>query len=170
MASSGASVSAPAPVKAATAAALSNGHSHNGNGSSNGTNGNGTNARPYNEAGIPTPPVSAFTTSPLRAIILGRSIDISPTLMPCLAKNPFRLATYTERLAKLPLNDVSVTLLVPGAAVHREMELLVAAGLPPLTALRAATVWAADLLRADSLGRLRPGAPAWHGSRAAGWR
>jgi imidazolonepropionase-like amidohydrolase len=56
--------------------------------------------------------------------------------------------------------DAANQLLVPGASLHREMELLVAAGLSPLTALRAATVWGADLLRSDSLGRLLPGAPA----------
>jgi imidazolonepropionase-like amidohydrolase len=44
--------------------------------------------------------------------------------------------------------------------VHQEMELLVAAGLSPLAALRAATVAGADLLRADSLGRLRANAVA----------
>ena len=56
--------------------------------------------------------------------------------------------------------DASNQLLVPGASLHTEMELLVRAGLSSLTALRAATSWAADLLRADSLGRLRPGAAA----------
>ena len=56
--------------------------------------------------------------------------------------------------------DASNQLLVPGAGVHLEMELLVHAGLTPLEALRAGTLWAADLLRADSLGRLRPGAAA----------
>ena len=56
--------------------------------------------------------------------------------------------------------DASNQLLVPGASLHTEMELLVHAGLTPIDALRAATVRAADLLRADSLGRLRPGAVA----------
>ena len=56
--------------------------------------------------------------------------------------------------------DASNQLLVPGAAVHSEMALLVHAGLTPLDALRAATFWAADMLGADSLGRLRTGAPA----------
>jgi imidazolonepropionase-like amidohydrolase len=51
-------------------------------------------------------------------------------------------------------------MLVPGAGIHTEMALLVHAGLTPLDALRAATFWAADMLRADSLGRLRTGAPA----------
>lgn len=56
--------------------------------------------------------------------------------------------------------DASNQLLVPGAGVHLEMELLVHAGLSPLEALRAATVNGAHLLRADHLGRLRPGAAA----------
>jgi imidazolonepropionase-like amidohydrolase len=56
--------------------------------------------------------------------------------------------------------DASNQLLVPGAALHTEMELLVHAGFTPLEALRSATSRAADLLGADSLGRLRPGAAA----------
>ena len=56
--------------------------------------------------------------------------------------------------------DASNQLLVPGAAVHTEMELLVHAGLSSLDALRAATYWSADMMRADSLGRLRPGTAA----------
>ncbi|HEX3927763.1 MAG TPA: amidohydrolase family protein [Gemmatimonadales bacterium] len=56
--------------------------------------------------------------------------------------------------------DASNQLLVPGAGVHLEMQLLVAAGLSPLDALRAATLWGAELLGADSLGRLRPGVAA----------
>ena len=54
----------------------------------------------------------------------------------------------------------SGALLVPGAAVHTEMELLVRAGLSPLEALRAATLWSAEMLHADSLGGLRAGAAA----------
>jgi len=56
--------------------------------------------------------------------------------------------------------DASNQLLVPGAGVHLEMELLVEAGLTPLEALRAATLNGAMLLRADHLGRIRPGAAA----------
>ncbi|HEY4102113.1 MAG TPA: amidohydrolase family protein [Gemmatimonadales bacterium] len=56
--------------------------------------------------------------------------------------------------------DASNQLLVPGSALHSELALLVRAGLPPLDALRAATSWAADLLGADSLGRIRAGAVA----------
>jgi imidazolonepropionase-like amidohydrolase len=57
-------------------------------------------------------------------------------------------------------SDASNQLLVPGAAIHTEMELLVHAGLSPLDALRSATLWSADMLHADSLGRLRAGATA----------
>jgi imidazolonepropionase-like amidohydrolase len=56
--------------------------------------------------------------------------------------------------------DASNQLLVPGSALHSEMALLVHAGLTPLDALRSATSWSADLLGADSLGRLRAGAVA----------
>jgi len=48
-------------------------------------------------------------------------------------------------------------LLVPGYSEHRELELLVAAGISPREALRAATRNAAVLLGADSLGLLAPG-------------
>ena len=53
--------------------------------------------------------------------------------------------------------DASNQLLVPGFSEHREMELLVAAGLPPATALLAATRNGALLLGVDSLGRIAPG-------------
>lgn len=56
--------------------------------------------------------------------------------------------------------DASNQLLVPGAGVHLEMELLVLAGLSPLEALRAATLNGATLLMADTLGRLQPNAVA----------
>lgn len=47
--------------------------------------------------------------------------------------------------------------LAPGAALHREMALLVAAGLTPLEAITAATRYGAELLHADSLGLLQAG-------------
>ncbi|HEY2825142.1 MAG TPA: amidohydrolase family protein, partial [Gemmatimonadales bacterium] len=49
-------------------------------------------------------------------------------------------------------------LLAPGASLHHELQLLVAAGLSPKDALLAATREAAKLIRADSLGVLRAGA------------
>jgi len=48
-------------------------------------------------------------------------------------------------------------LLVPGYSEHRELELLVAAGVSPREALRAATRNAAVLLGLDSLGLIAPG-------------
>jgi imidazolonepropionase-like amidohydrolase len=53
--------------------------------------------------------------------------------------------------------DAPNQLLVPGYSEHRELELLVGAGLTPREALRAATRNAAVLLGVDSLGLLAPG-------------
>jgi imidazolonepropionase-like amidohydrolase len=53
--------------------------------------------------------------------------------------------------------DASNPLLVPGYSEHRELELLVRAGLSPREALRAATRNAAVLLGVDSLGLIAPG-------------
>ncbi len=53
--------------------------------------------------------------------------------------------------------DASNQMLVPGYSEHREMELLVRAGLTPREALRAATRNAAVLLGVDSLGLIAPG-------------
>lgn len=51
-------------------------------------------------------------------------------------------------------------LIAPGASLHDELALLVAAGFTPKAALLAATRDAARLMRADSLGVLKAGAPA----------
>ena len=53
--------------------------------------------------------------------------------------------------------DASNQMLVPGYSEHRELELLVRAGLTPREALRAATRNAAVLLGVDSLGLVAPG-------------
>jgi imidazolonepropionase-like amidohydrolase len=53
--------------------------------------------------------------------------------------------------------DAANQLLVPGYSEHRELELLVAAGLEPRAALLAATRDAAALLGADSIGVIAPG-------------
>ena len=50
--------------------------------------------------------------------------------------------------------------MIPGSALHQELDALVQAGLSPTEALQAATVTAADLLGRDDLGRLERGAPA----------
>jgi hypothetical protein len=53
--------------------------------------------------------------------------------------------------------DATAPMIIPGLSQHRELELLVAAGLSPKDALSAATRSAAALLAADSLGRIAPG-------------
>jgi imidazolonepropionase-like amidohydrolase len=53
--------------------------------------------------------------------------------------------------------DASNQLLIPGFSEHRELELLVRAGLTPAEALAAATTAGAALLGTDSLGVITPG-------------
>lgn len=57
-------------------------------------------------------------------------------------------------------SDSPNQLLAPGASLHEELALLVRAGLTPSQAMVSATSAAASLLRADSIGVLRPGAVA----------
>ena len=57
-------------------------------------------------------------------------------------------------------SDSPNQLLPPGASLHRELELLVAAGLSPEEALLAATREAARILNSDTLGVLQAGAVA----------
>ena len=54
-------------------------------------------------------------------------------------------------------SDAANQLLVPGLSLHEEMSLLVGAGLTPVEAVTAATRKGAELLRADSLGRVAAG-------------
>jgi imidazolonepropionase-like amidohydrolase len=54
-------------------------------------------------------------------------------------------------------SDAANQRLVPGAALHEEMALLVAAGLTPIEAITAATRRGAQVLGADSLGMVAPG-------------
>lgn len=53
--------------------------------------------------------------------------------------------------------DAGSPMIIPGASLHRELALLVQAGLSPDDALLAATSRAATLLGADSIGTLAPG-------------
>jgi imidazolonepropionase-like amidohydrolase len=57
-------------------------------------------------------------------------------------------------------SDTQNPFVVPGASLHRELRLLVAAGLEPEQALAAATRVPGEFLRRPGLGRLEPGAPA----------
>src|SRR5574341_1311819 len=54
-------------------------------------------------------------------------------------------------------SDAANQMLVPGAALHEELEQLVAAGLTPIEAITAAPRHGAELLHADSLGRVAVG-------------
>jgi len=54
-------------------------------------------------------------------------------------------------------SDAANQLLVPGLSLHEELSLLVTAGLTPLEAITAATRKGAELLHADSLGRIVQG-------------
>jgi enamidase len=53
--------------------------------------------------------------------------------------------------------DAPTQLLAPGASLHNELALLVEAGLSPREAILSATKYAAELIRADTLGILAPG-------------
>ena len=53
--------------------------------------------------------------------------------------------------------DAANQMLIPGYAAHRELELLVGAGLTPAEAISAGTRNGALLLRVDSLGLVAPG-------------
>ena len=57
-------------------------------------------------------------------------------------------------------SDTLNPFVVPGASLHRELRLLVQAGLTPEQALAAATTLPGGHLRLPGLGRLEPGAPA----------
>jgi imidazolonepropionase-like amidohydrolase len=56
--------------------------------------------------------------------------------------------------------DTQVPFLVPGAALHRELRILAAAGLGPDGALAAATTVPGRSLGVPGLGRVEPGSPA----------
>lgn len=55
-------------------------------------------------------------------------------------------------------SDAGAPYVYPGSSLHEELALLVGAGLTPLDALRAATLWPAEFLgAADSMGTVAPG-------------
>ncbi len=68
-------------------------------------------------------------------------------------------AMSTRGVGLLAGTDTPGLFAVPGRSLHEELGLLVAAGITPRAALRAATTGPADFLEArDSLGTIRPGA------------
>jgi imidazolonepropionase-like amidohydrolase len=54
--------------------------------------------------------------------------------------------------------DTPNPFVIPGVSIHQEMALMVAAGVPPLSVIRAATSVAADVLAQPNLGRVAVGA------------
>jgi imidazolonepropionase-like amidohydrolase len=68
------------------------------------------------------------------------------------------LRTFQAKGGRIAVGTDAVNqMLIPGYGVHREMQLLVAAGLTPGEAISAATRHGALLIRVDSLGLIAPG-------------
>jgi imidazolonepropionase-like amidohydrolase len=96
---------------------------------------------------------------------LVRRYAITPADLPVLAASRRYEDLFLRRFvahggAVVAGSDSPNQLLAPGASLHEELGLLVNAGYPPAVALLWATPVAARLLRADSIGVLRPGAVA----------
>lgn len=90
---------------------------------------------------------------------------ITPADLPVLARSREKEDLFLRRFAAhggkiVAGSDSPNQLLVPGASLHEELKLLVRAGFSPSDALLSATREAATLLRADSIGVIRPGAVA----------
>ena len=90
---------------------------------------------------------------------------ITPADLPLLARSREKEDLFLHRFAAhggkvVAGSDSPNQLLVPGASIHEELKLLVRAGFTPAEALISATRGAAELLRADSIGIIRPGAVA----------
>ena len=75
----------------------------------------------------------------------------------CAQAQRFTGLLIERHVRVLPGTDVPWTLQLPGHLLWRELALLMAAGMTPLAALRAATSQAAQILHADELGRLASG-------------
>ena len=68
------------------------------------------------------------------------------------------LRTFQSKGGRIAVGtDAANQMLIPGYSVHRELELLVGAGLTPVEAISAASRNGASLLRVDSLGLIAPG-------------
>jgi imidazolonepropionase-like amidohydrolase len=74
------------------------------------------------------------------------------------ARQDLFLRTFHAKGGRIAVGtDAANQMLIPGYAAHRELELLVQAGLTPAEAISAATRNGALLLRVDSLGLIAPG-------------
>ncbi|WP_456269211.1 amidohydrolase family protein [Kushneria sp. AK178] len=74
--------------------------------------------------------------------------------------NLARVASHGDIRIVMGTDSGATALRVPGIAEHREMALMVEAGMAPLAVLTAATSSAADMLGIDDLGRINEGARA----------
>ena len=96
---------------------------------------------------------------------LVRRYAITEADLPVLAESRRRQELFIRRFTALggkvvAGSDSPNQLLAPGASLHEELALLVSAGLTPAEALHTATLGAAALLGADSIGVLKAGAVA----------
>ena len=96
---------------------------------------------------------------------LVRRYAITEADLPLLAESRRKQELFIRRFTAsggkvVAGSDSPNQLLAPGASLHEELALLVQAGMTPAEALHSATAAAATLLRADSIGVLKPGAVA----------
>ena len=78
-----------------------------------------------------------------------RRLDVSLRIVKTLQAGGVRILAGT---------DAPMPLIYPGFALHKELELLVEAGLSPLDALRSATIWPAEFLGiSDTCGSIAVG-------------
>lgn len=99
--------------------------------------------------------------------IVEAGVPIGPTLavVDASGRTPENIAQGLERFAELHAagatvvasSDAPMNGLRFGAGLHRELELLVEAGMTPAESLRAATSTAAEVLRNDDIGAIEPG-------------
>lgn len=105
-------------------------------------------------------PGDVIETLTIRGIPLAPTLAVTEVAVPDEAHQQLR-----DRVAELHGAGVRIVVgsdaAVPGVGfgggVHRELELLVAAGLTPREALRSATAEAADVLRTETTGVIEPG-------------
>jgi imidazolonepropionase-like amidohydrolase len=96
------------------------------------------------------------------AIFTQLSQQHSPTERASIIANRRRFVAELQRQGARLLagTDAGIDIVSPGVAMHDELRELVAAGLTPYQALRAATKDAGEFLRVPGLGTITVGAPA----------
>ncbi len=102
------------------------------------------------------------TNAPEQDVVMGNRYSIYGILPEEELRDGFRrLGEFLSQLAKAGGNIVTgtdATAVMPGISLHRDMELLVAAGLSPMQAIKAATSVGANYLgKSDTLGTVEEG-------------